>query len=489
MSMWNEWCSSCMTISVMKVYRSRPGHESSGMKVGQEVPGRGVALGISRGISRGVAIASAAILAASCGHSARLPVAAVTGPTPTLTKPRTSLIPLVKVAKAVGWDPGTTPVAAPNLAVNAFASGLVHPRWLFVLPNGDVLVSETNAPDRPEETKGIRAFFMGMFMKKAGAAVPSPNRITLLRDADHDGVAESKFSFREGLTSPFGIALAGGTLYIADTDAVLGFPYTTGTTRLAGNPRVLTSLPAGTRNHHWTKNVVASADGKHLYVSVGSNSNVAENGMAAEKERAAIWEVAIATGEHRIFASGLRNPVGMTWEPETGALWVAVNERDELGSDLVPDYMTAVRDGGFYGWPYSYYGQHVDDRVKPARPDLVAGAISPDYALGAHTASLGLASAGTRAMAPRFARGMFVGQHGSWNRNPPSGYRVIFVPFSNGRPSGEPVDILTGFLDEEGHARGRPVGVAPDGAGSLLVADDVGNTIWRVTGAARGKNP
>lgn len=446
-------------------------------------------------IRRGMSMATLAILAGAsaggCGHSARVPVSAGVGPNPTLTAPRKSLIPMVKVAKAVGWEPGEKPTPAPDLTVTAFATDLDHPRWLFVLPNGDVLVSETNAPDRPDDRKGIRAFFMGIFMKKAGAAVPSANRITLLRDSNRDGVADTKYAFREGLVSPFGIALAGGKVYIADTDAVVSFPYATGATQLTGNPEVVTALPAGARNHHWTKNIVASADGKRLYVSIGSNSNVAEHGMAAETGRAAIWEIDIASGDHRIFASGLRNPVGMAWEPQTGALWVSVNERDELGSDLVPDYMTSVRDGGFYGWPYSYYGQHVDTRVKPQRPDLVATAISPDYALGPHTASLGLAAAlpgpssatGMTPVAARFASGMFVGQHGSWNRKPPSGYRVIFVPFSNGRPSGEPVEVLTGFLDQDGHARGRPAGVATDGRGGLLVADDVGNTIWRVSSA------
>jgi glucose/arabinose dehydrogenase len=463
----------------MKVYRDRQPHHS---------------------VRRGMSMAAAAILAAAsagvsgCGHAARLPVSAGIGPNPSLTEPRKSLIPLVNVAKAVGWAPGEKPTPAPGLAVTAYATGLDHPRWLYVLPNGDVLVSETNAPDRPEDSKGIRAFFMGIFMKKAGAAVPSANRITLLRDADHDGIAETRYAFREGLVSPFGIALADGKLYIADTDAVLRLPYETGMTRLTGNPETVTQLPAGERNHHWTKNVVASQDGRKLYVSVGSNSNVAENGMAAEKERAAIWEVDIATGDHRIYASGLRNPVGMAWEPETRELWVSVNERDELGSDLVPDYMTSVRDGGFYGWPYSYYGQHVDTRVEPQRLDLVAKAIVPDYALGPHTASLGLASAAPFAdngayapLSAQFASGMYVGQHGSWNRKPRSGYRVIFVPFVKGRPSGEPVEVLAGFLDEDGHARGRPVGVAPDGSGGLLVADDVGNVVWRVTSVpARG---
>jgi glucose/arabinose dehydrogenase len=388
------------------------------------------------------------------------------------------MIPLVKVARAHGWPAGATPTAAPGTRVAAFATGLHHPRWLYVLPNGDVLVAETNAPPKPDDGKGLKGFFMGIFMKEAGAAVPSANRITLLRDTDGDGVADVRSVFLEGQNSPFGMALAGGQLYVANSDAVVRFPYSAGEMRIAAPGTPVVALPAGRINHHWTKNVVASADGSKLYVSVGSNSNVGENGMRAEEGRAAIWQVDAATGAHRVFASGLRNPVGMAWEPETGALWTSVNERDEIGSDLVPDYMTSVRDGGFYGWPYSYYGAHVDTRVKPQRPDLVAAAIVPDYALGPHTASLGLAWSANAALP--FGRGMFVGQHGSWNRSPLSGYRVIFVPFTAGKPSGPPVDVLTGFV-RSGDALGRPVGVAVDSKGALLVADDVGNTVWRVT--------
>ena len=324
---------------------------------------------------------------------------------------------------------------------------------------------------------------MRIFMQRAGAAVPSANRITLLRDADGDGVAEVRSTLLEGLNSPFGMALVGNDLYVANADGVVRFPYRTGDTRITAAGTPVAPMPGGARNHHWTKNVIASADGSRLYVSVGSNSNVAENGMAEEEGRAAIWEVNLRTGQRRVFATGLRNPVGMAWEPETGMLWAAVNERDELGSDLVPDYMTSVRDGAFYGWPYSYYGGHVDDRVKPPRPDLVARAVVPDYALGPHTASLGLAWSGGNALGPRFARGMFVGQHGSWNRRPFAGYRVIFVPFAGGKPSGDPVEVLTGFVNPDGNAQGRPVGVAIDRRGALLVADDVGNTIWRVSAA------
>ena len=422
--------------------------------------------------------------AAGCGSAAKLPLAAGIGPNPELPPPTSSLIPTVKVADAKGWSGEDKPTAAPGLVVTAFARQLDHPRSLYVLPNGDVLVAETNGPaDRPDNDKGVKAWFIRRFQKKAGAAVPSANRITLLRDADGDGVAETRSVFLDHLYSPFGMALVGDTLYVANSNAVVRVDYAPGALRASSAPTVLVALPAGTINHHWTKNLVASVDGARLYASVGSNSNAGEHGIDAEHERAAVWEIDRITGAHRVFASGLRNPVGMAWEPETGALWVSVNERDELGSDLVPDYMTALRDGGFYGFPYSYYGQHVDGRVKPQRPELVASAIAPDYALGAHTASLGLASSrGTTLPAP-FRGGMFVGQHGSWNRKPFAGYRVIFVPFANGRPSGAPIEVLTDFLDAHGNARGRPVSVAIDRRGALLIADDVGNTIWRVTAA------
>ncbi|HEX2780737.1 MAG TPA: sorbosone dehydrogenase family protein [Gemmatimonadaceae bacterium] len=431
---------------------------------------------------RWLSFAAGALLAA-CGGAAKLPIAAGIGPAPQLPPPEHSLIPTVHVATAKGWPAGGAPLAAPGTTVSAFARPLDHPRWLYVLPNGDVLVAETNAPVRPKDGRGIKGWFFRHYQKKAGGAVPSANRITLLRDADGDGVAELRSSFLEGLSSPFGMALVGDTLYVANSDAVVRFPYVAGETHISAPASKLVDLPGGEINHHWTKSLIASRDGKKLYVGVGSNSNVAENGIAAEGGRAAIWEIDVATGAHRVFASGLRNPVGLAWEPTTGALWVAVNERDELGGDLVPDYMTAVRDGGFYGWPYSYYGAHVDSRVKRQRPDLVATAIVPDYALGPHTASLGLAWSGGSTLP--FGEGMFVGQHGSWNRNPPSGYRVIFVPFSNGRPSGPPVDVLTRFLDRDGKSLGRPVGVAIDKRGGLLVADDVGNTVWRVTAAGR----
>ncbi|APW42621.1 PQQ-dependent sugar dehydrogenase [Rhodoferax saidenbachensis] len=416
----------------------------------------------------------------ACAEVAQLPVSAGTGPTPTLPAPNTGFIPTVNIAPAVGWPAGTMPQAASGTRVVAFASGLDHPRWIHVLPNGDVLVAESNAPAKPTSWNPMD-WIAGYVMKKAGAGVPSANRITLLRDTNGDGVADVRSVLLEGLNSPFGMALVGNTLYVANADAVVRFPYTTGDLRITAPGVQVTSLPGGPRNHHWTKSIIASPDGKRLYATVGSNSNVAENGLEAEEGRAAVWEIDTASGQKRLFASGLRNPVGLAWEPQSGALWTVVNERDELGSDLVPDYMTSLRDGGFYGWPYSYFGDHVDTRVKPQRPDLVAKAIAPDYALGPHTASLGLAFSKGTSLPAAYANGMFIGQHGSWNRKPHSGYKVIFVPFEGGKPAGAPLDVLTGFLSAEGTAYGRPVGVALDKQGALLVADDVGNLIWRVS--------
>jgi glucose/arabinose dehydrogenase len=436
--------------------------------------------------SRFVATLFAAVLGSGCASGARLPVSAGTGPNPVLPPPDTSLIPLVHVVEAKGWSPGETPVPAAGTRVTRFATGLDHPRWIYVLPNGDVLVAETNAPPRPKDNTGLKGKFFKHYQKKAGGAGTSADRITLLRDADGDGDAEVRTVFRSGLRSPFGMVLVGSTLYVANTDALVRLPYVEGETEIEAAPVKVADLPAGPRNHHWTKNVVASADGSKLYVAVGSNSNVAEHGMDEEENRACILEVQPATGAVRVFASGLRNPVGMTWVTETGALWTAVNERDELGSDLVPDYMTSVTEGAFYGWPYSYFGQHLDERPQPARPDLVARAVPPDYALGPHTASLGLVYASRTSLPERFQRGMFVGQHGSWNRKPRSGYKVIFVPFENGKPAGEPIDVLSGFVDAEGRAMGRPVGVAIDRHGAVLVADDVGNAVWRVGGETAG---
>ena len=417
---------------------------------------------------------------AACGETSTLQVSDGTGPSPKLPEPNKTLIPTVNIAPAVGWASGSTPIAAQGLKVAAFAEGLDHPRWLYVLPNGDVLVAETNAPPQPDEGKGIKGWIAGKVMGRAGATVPSANRITLLRDADHDGVAETRTVFLDNLNSPFGMTLVGNDLYVADADKLLRFPYQAGENSISAPPTKVVDLPGGPLNHHWTKNVIASPDGTKLYVTVGSNSNVGENGMDKEEGRAAIWEVDRATGNHRIFASGLRNPNGMDWEPKTGKLWTAVNERDEIGSDLVPDYITSVKDGGFYGWPYSYYGQHVDVRVNPQNPELVAKAIAPDYAVGPHTASLGLSFAEGSKL-PDFTQGAFIGQHGSWNRKPHSGYKVIFVPFADGKPAGMPIDVLTGFLNSDEKAMGRPVGVVIDKQGDLLVADDVGNKVWRVS--------
>lgn len=432
----------------------------------------------------GVASIAAILVLTGCGHTARLPVAAGSGPNPTLPPPDKSLFPTVNIAPATGWPEGQTPIAASGMRVVAFAGNLEHPRWIYVLPNGDVLVAETNAPPKPDDGKGIRGWFQGLAMKRAGAATPSPNRITLLRDANGDGIAEMRSTFIDGLSSPFGMSLVGEDLYIANTDALVRYRYQMGDEQLSGSPTRVTELPAGRINHHWTKNVIANIDGTKLYVTVGSNSNVGENSLAEEEGRAAIWEIDAKTGTHRIFASGLRNPNGMAWEPETGVLWTVVNERDEIGSDLVPDYLTSVKDNAFYGWPYSYYGNYVDERVQPQRPDLVELAIVPDYALGPHTASLGLAWSAGNALPKEFGQGMFIGQHGSWNRKPFSGYKVVFVPFLHGQPNGQMADVLTGFLSEGGEAYGRPVGVAIDQRGGLLVADDVGNVIWRVTAAA-----
>jgi len=405
------------------------------------------------------------------------------GAKPTLPEPEEKkLIPTVRVAEATGWPSGRTPLPAQGLAVNALASGLDHPRWLYVLPNGDVLVAETNAPKRPKDEEGVKAKVMKKMRGKAGAGTPSANRITLLRDGDGDGAAETRSVLVENLYSPFGMALIGSELFVANADGIVKFPYQTGATRITAPPTPVADLPGGERNHHWTKNIIASRDGSKLYATVGSNSNIAEHGMAEEEGRAAIWEVDAKTGAKKLFATGLRNPNGMAWEPSSGALWTVANERDELGNDLVPDYLTSVKQGVFYGWPYSYFGQHVDVRVEPPRPDLVARATAPDYALGAHVAALGLvyADPSARALPPVLTNGMFIGEHGSWNRDPPAGYKVVFVPFANGRPSGEPLDVLTGFVSDEGEAMGRPVGVAIDGKGALLVADDVGNVIWRV---------
>ena len=435
-------------------------------------------------------IAATAALVANADTS-KLPPQADVGPHPTLVAPVKSLVPTVKVAPAEPWPAGKTPTAAAGLQVTLAAADFQHPRWLHVLPNGDVLVAETNGPERPEDGKGVKGWAMKKAMKKAGAGPASANRITLLRDADGDGKYEVRTVFLQGLTSPFGMALVGDQFYVANTDAVMAFPYKEGATQLdLASGKKLTDLPAGPINHHWTKSLIASPDGSKLYATVGSNSNVAENGIEAEEGRAAVWEIDRASGEKRLFATGLRNPNGMAWITQGGkpVLWTVANERDELGSDLVPDYLTSVKDGAFYGWPYSYYGQHVDDRVKEQKPDLVARAIAPDYALGAHVAALGLTAASgavPAALSKAGDSGVFIGEHGSWNRQPFSGYKVVYLPFKDGTPQGLPVDVLTGFLGPKGQAWGRPVGVAMDKQGALLVADDVGNRIWRVTAPAK----
>jgi glucose/arabinose dehydrogenase len=429
-----------------------------------------------------IALLALTLPLAACNEKATVSVEQGYGPAPALPTPKTGLIPTIKVAKATGWKDGAKPVAASGLSVAAFATGLQHPRTVYTLPNGDVLVAESNAPPKPEDGKSVKGWVMKKVMSYAGAGVPSANRITLLRDADGDGVAEFRAPFLQNLNSPFGMALVGDQFYVANADAVVKVPYHEGDTTISAAPQKVTDLPGGPINHHWTKDLAASPDGTKLYATAGSNSNVAENGMEAEEGRAAVWEIDIASGEKRLFATGLRNPNGPAFHPASKQLWVVVNERDEIGSDLVPDYMTSVKDGGFYGWPYSYYGRNVDIRVNPPRPELVTKAIVPDYALGPHTASLGLEFNTGTALGEAYAEGAFVGQHGSWNRNPPSGYKVIFVPFSaEGKPDGRPQDVLTGFLNDRGQAQGRPVGVRLDKSGALLVADDVGNVIWRLT--------
>ena len=424
----------------------------------------------------------AMLAATACAPRGQLATPQSTGPNPTLPEPDKALVPTVKIAPVVGWKAGEMPTPMQGLRVQAFATGLTHPRWLYVLPNGDVLVAETNRPptDDPEDNP-IRNAFMNHAFKKAGADVDSPNRISLLRDVDGDGVAETKTTFLANLYSPFGMALVGDRFFVANADALVWVPYKPGETRIDAKPTKLADLPGAPRNHHWTKSLVANADGTKLYVGVGSNSNAADHGMEIEANRAAILEIDASSGAAQVYASGLRNPVGIAWAPGTQTLYAVVNERDELGNDLVPDYLTSVKRGAFYGWPWSYYGAHVDTRVTPPRPDMVAKAIPPDYALGPHVASLGLAFASGDKLPAALRNGAFVGLHGSWNRDPPSGYKVVFVPFAGGKPAGNEVDVLTGFLDAQGKAHGRPVGVAMAKDGALLVADDVGNVVWRVS--------
>lgn len=416
--------------------------------------------------------------------TARLSVEAVTGRTPKIAAPREQIFPTINVASVDRWQGNEMPTPAPGLRVQAFARGLDHPRWMHRLPNGDVLVAESNSP--PRTVGGVEGLVMGYLMKRAGAATPSANRITLLRDVNGDGVADQRsvlLDASNGLNSPFGMALVGPHLYVANTDALVRFPYTPGQTRITARAEKIVALPAA--ENHWTRDVVANPEGNTLFVSVGSASNIAERGMEIERNRAAILEVDPAKRTFRIYAAGLRNPVGLAIHPGSKRLWTVVNERDMLGSDTPPDYMTQVGFGGFYGWPWFYWGGNVDERVQPQRPDLREYVARPDYALGPHTASLGIHFAGDTRFGPRFANGAFIGQHGSWNRVPASGYKVIYVPFADDLPArgAKPVDVLTGFLSPEGKAKGRPVGVMADRTGALLVADDVGNVIWRVSAA------
>jgi glucose/arabinose dehydrogenase len=405
------------------------------------------------------------------------------GANPVLPPIQQFLLPPIRIAKAVGWGKDENPTVPQGLQVHALATDLQHPRSVYVLPNGDVLVVESNGPKAPVyRPKDIITGWVQWF---AGAKAKDANRITLLRD-NGDGSPKLRTVFLDHLNSPFGVALVGHDLYVANTDAIVRYPYQDGQTSITAPGTKLTDLPGGPIDHHWTKALLASPDGSKLYVGVGSNSNITENGIGAEYERAAIWEVDRASGAHRIFASGIRNPTGLQWEPETGKLWAIANERDEIGPDLVPDYLTSVRDGGFYGWPYSYYGQHLDPRVEPQRPDLVATAIVPDYSLSSHVAPLGVAMYTGTELPANYRSGAFVAEHGSWDRTPLNGYKVVFVPFSGGRPSGPAQDVVTGFLDANKHARGRPVGLAVDRSGGLLIADDVGNTVWRVSSARPG---
>jgi glucose/arabinose dehydrogenase len=400
------------------------------------------------------------------------------GPSPTLPTPQRGLLPTMKIASPAGWG-DQRPVVPPGYTITAIATDLKIPRQTLVLPNGDILVAEGRGGNAPKLTP--KDIIASKLKAQGTTPVKGGNRLTLLRDADGDGVYEGRTVFAENLNAPYGLTLVGGNLYVANQDALVRFSYQPGQTRASGPPVVVTTLPSAI-NHHWTKALTASADGRFLYVGIGSNSNITERGMAVETDRATIWQVDAATGAHRQFATGIRNPTALTIQPGSGQLWASVNERDEIGPNLVPDYVTAVREGGFYGWPYSYWGQHVDNRVRPQNPQKVASAIVPDYGLGSHVATLGLAFSNA-AMGPRFADGLFVGEHGSWNRSPPSGYRVIFIPFRGGHPAGPPVDVVTNFMGQDGKTRGRPVGVTVDPRGALIVADDLSNTIWRVVPA------
>jgi glucose/arabinose dehydrogenase len=431
-------------------------------------------------------VCSSALALAACSDSdSSFDPQSQVGPNPNLPELKQYLFPPMRLATVVGWKSGEKPTVADGLKIEALATGLEHPRSLYVLPNGDILVVESKSPgaDPVLRPKDIVMRWIESLVTSGGDERPS-NRITLLRDANGDGKPEMQSVFLDHLNSPFGVALVGSDLYVANTDAIMRYTYNTGDTKIASSGTQLTALP-GPIQHHWTKSLVASRDGSLLYVGVGSNSNITEKGMQAEENRAAILEVDRASGRWRIFASGLRNPNGLSWEPESGALWAVINERDEIGPNLVPDYMTSVKDGGFYGWPYSYFGQHIDPRVEPQRPDLVAKAIVPDYALSSHVAALGLAFYTADSLPQKYRGGAFVGEHGSWDRPRFNGYKVVFVPFSGGHPTGKAEDVVTGFLNSDEKARGRPVGLAIDKSGALLIADDVGNTVWRVTPAGQ----
>lgn len=432
-------------------------------------------------MTRTLLACTAALALAACG-SDPAPTSTQFGANPPLPDPHQYLFPPMKVAKAVGWKDGGKPTVPAGLTVEAVATGLKHPRSLFVLPNGDVLVTETDGPPAPiHRPKDI---IMGLIQAHGHSQVKAAHDIVLLRDTNGDGVADVRTVFADHLVSPFGMALVGNDFYVANTDAVVHYVYRPGETKLTGPVTKLVDLPGGPIDHHWTKSMVASPDGSKLYVGVGSNSNITENGIEAEHERAAVWQIDRATGAHRLFATGVRNPTSLDFNPANNQLWAVANERDEIGPNLVPDYLTSLKDGAFYGWPYSYYGQHVDIRVKPQRMDLVKTAIPPDYALGSHVAPLGMTFYRGNSL-PYAAGGAFVGEHGSWDRNPLSGYKVVYVPFSGGRPAGKAQDVVTGFIGPDGKARGRPVGVAIDKTGALLIADDLGNTVWRVSAARR----
>ncbi|NNC73542.1 MAG: sorbosone dehydrogenase family protein [Sphingomonadaceae bacterium] len=416
-------------------------------------------------------------------HEARLSIDETSGINPQITSPRPETWPTINVAEAVGWPEGEMPEAAEGLEVNLFADDLDHPRWMLTLDNGDVLVAESRQPS--QEFSGLTGMIAERMMRRAGALGPSANRITLLRDVDGDGTADQRsalLTVDNGLNSPIGMAVTEDYLYVANTDALVRFAFEPGQVSIEGEGEQIVELPASGPNNHWTKTLVVSpADPNLMYVGVGSNSNIAEGGMAQEENRAAVLEINVEERSFRIFTAGLRNPVGLDWEPQSGRLYTVVNERDLLGGDLVPDYLTEVEFGAHYGWPGVYWGNYLDERVEPATPRMLEYAKRPDFALGPHTASLGLEFADNANLGSRFANGAFIGQHGSWNRNPRSGYKVVFVRFENGRPVGEMIDVLTGFLSPDGEAWGRPVGVMTDRTGALLVADDVGNCIWRVS--------